>query len=225
MSFLDEDLYDLREVILGIEQWIGTPCSMECNILGEEDLKGWRAKPYMLPDDVEGINPEWASCLLPAGQIGHIPFLNQECQERIQSEMDTNSHVNSTNDQCIAIMGQKSAELARAWQPEVDEGHKMKFRGLSKVPKLFTFLGDWTSKMDAAYEKWVFDVESAAETHGEVLIKEGIRRSLSREAAMWYMQAPKKATVREIIKHMDRMYNVMDPVDDLMTKLYDMKQE
>ena len=39
------------------------------------------------------------------------------------------------------------------------------------------------------------------------------------------MWTPKKATVREIIKHMDRVYDVVDPVADLITKLYDMKQE
>ena len=57
--------------------------------------------------------------------------------------------------------------------------------------------------MDAAYKKWVFDVESAVKTYGEALIKEAIRTSLSGEATKWYMWDPKKATVREFIKHMD----------------------
>ena len=34
------DLYDLREAILGIEQWIGMLYSIECSILDEKDLKG-----------------------------------------------------------------------------------------------------------------------------------------------------------------------------------------
>ena len=181
--------------------------------MDEEDLKGWRVKPYAPPDEeAEWVNPEWPSHLLLAGQTGHIPFLNQEHQERTQSEKVTNPSVNTSNDQHIAIADQNSTKLARAQQPVVDEGHWMQFGGLSKVPMLSTF-----SKMDAANEKWVFNVESAGKTHGEALLKEGIRRSLSGEAAKWYIQAQKKATVMEIIKHMDRVHDVVDPIYNLMT--------
>ena len=34
---------------------------------------------------------------------------------------------------------------------------------------------------------WVFNVESAAKTHGVALVKEGIMRSLLGKAPKWYM--------------------------------------
>ena len=90
-------------------------------------------KPYMPPDDdAEWVNPECTSCLLPVGQTKHIPFPSQEHHKRIQSEMVTGPHVNTTNTQHIWIASQNSTKVVRGQQPVVDESSQMPFGGVVK---------------------------------------------------------------------------------------------
>ena len=107
------NLFDLREAIIEMEHWMATPCTLECNVLDKEDLKGWRAKPYVPPDeDLEWTNPEWAHYLPATGKVGHHHFLSQEQQEQAHQGILTNTLVMATHTAGISISGQDSTELA-----------------------------------------------------------------------------------------------------------------
>ena len=73
------DLCQSCEVLVEIEQWMGTSCHLCCEILDAEGLWAAKAKLWAAPiQDVEWVNPSNKHVLPPMGPVGRLHMYREE---------------------------------------------------------------------------------------------------------------------------------------------------
>lgn len=91
-------------------------------------------------------------------------------------------------------------------------------------PRIIVFSGDQTK--DAAYDIWKYEVRSLLreKIHALPVIVHAVRKSLRGEAARAVMRLGERADIDVILEKLDAIYEVVEPVEVLLSKFYSSEQ-
>ncbi len=155
------------------------------------------AKPKM--DSAEDLQ-DWMVEFLKAQ--GKLPAMKEEEDDTAETYKD------ATED---------TAQLTKATS---------KASGHPQIPRIASFSGDDTSKGDTTYDLWKFEVECLVDggLYSEAMICQAVRKSLKGQAAGAVKRLGTGVTVRNILKHLEDVYGVVDAGEVLLAEFYGARQ-
>lgn len=118
-----------------------------------------------------------------------------------------------------------SKEDSKEEKPLVKHGHS--WRGVyQQSPRISTFSGDPTSKNDAQFDLWKYEVECLLKegVYSEKTVKEAIRKSLRGNAARIVMRKGTDATCEDILLGLETVYGLVETGENLLAEFYATRQ-
>ena len=90
----------------------------------------------------------------------------------------------------------------------------------TEAPRLCSFSGSRTSKSDASYQQWHFEVMSLVKSWPEHLILQAVRRSVRGMAADALLNLGMEASVQEILTEFDSVFGNVSTPDQIISNFY-----
>lgn len=98
-------------------------------------------------------------------------------------------------------------------------------RLFQETPKLSSFSGDPSSKGDASFDIWKYEVKCLSpDVFSTSSILQAVRKSLKGEAARVVMRLGVSATVAQILEKLESVYGIVDAGETILAQFYAAKQ-